>query len=348
LRKRIVGLPGSVSYFYATKDVVENAITGDLSAYYVITSSLMEFSLEALVDKWMASRDMSWGSDSHILACQYIIGSILQALLALRQLDSYNSDNNQAWVLLKTLNPSSIYFDLHRRVHISDFENAVIVDRNNENVPFESIERYDQNSCASKNAPHPTMNLHSVGKLVDYIRGSYLDEMAPHWEYARRHLVQNLCRPTLDDRAFFDHCRNHKNAQTEVVRLILSHPYFWDLKKSLAFLTDLTELLLDTTRPEIGQNVVQLEIHCLQIMFGLKPNHELVEAWQVQISATQEINHEQHILQVIRHYRCLSMFPQFLTCAWNFVLNHPILRNLQDLSFYFDSPYQPSLDAIHV
>jgi hypothetical protein len=387
--KDLVGTPGMIRYLDSSEDFVENSETGEENVYRMIATELMEFNLEVLVGEWVKRVDVVFGTKHHILACQYILGSVLQTLLAIcrhhHRREKHVDNNDDDWPICHDITPNNVQFDMYNQVHISDIDLDFTVSSSINQGEGGGVSSL-QNTIPNNNSP--SFNLCSIGKILHFIStGSVLVDSVeerqyrvfdafPHKQYAIRHLIHTTCVEKLENLTFLNSSHSEKNFKINALELILSHPYFWDDRKAVSFLSTLGSMIITPAQrveesawaseqradENLHNAILELQTFCLQIAFGGKSNYELRDHWQQHLrsslTVSQSIHLDEHILRFIRNWHhhanrlpeavntpfLLHLFPQLVSSAWYFVLSNEILYSCYQLRPFINSTFQPRLD----
>jgi len=214
-----------------------------------IALELMEFSLVQLVENWNTTPDR-FGCRAHIMACQYIGGSVLHTLRELRR----NIGNS--YHIHRDVKPGNIQFDILDQVRLIDFgfSNRLAWDKSSKTTVIKCTPNY-----AAPEVQEGRVDIHSdlfsFGLVLFYMAtgcerwdSSKLDvknlqqqvlekwKNHPHRAATLNHLLGALWITDPKKRAF-ETADFHK-----CCHVLLRHPFFWTDRVATNFLVELGNL----------------------------------------------------------------------------------------------------------
>lgn len=373
--KHRAGIPGVIHYYTASQITIPASQKGKRDTVErCFAFELMESNVQTLVEAWKKKQQM--GTPVHFLTCQYVIGSVLLTLAALR------SKVTASWTVHRDIKPANIQIDAFSGVRLIDFGTAKNVDWMKDtqiNTNIRSTVAY-----APPESNHtPTSDLYSLGLVLRFLftGGDPVPDLPPtpitiladfpHKKAALEHLIENLVKKEPTKRAFWENvnARQNDNRKIAVVHLVLSHPFFWDDKKATYFLAALGEFYepRPSTDPQDGldkknYDIISaiIETYCYglstsnwrdlideRIWDAMKktPNATLKEDYQLLRLIRNCTRHPRFIPTEIRSSPYfLHTFPTLAVTLWVKLLPHTALRNHDSLRPYFYTPFTPTLD----
>eukprot|EP00438_Fugacium_kawagutii_P022854 Skav220538 [mRNA] locus=scaffold1683:53028:56958:- [translate_table: standard] len=251
-------IPGVVKYSTSFVHNFKDLNTGVNKKQPVVILELMEGSLAEAMTTWKSSEPCNVGKLPHLQVIRYVSGSLLSTLSGLNPASSTMEERG---LVHRDVKPQNILVDRNNCIRLADFGISKTIEKK-QRAATASTASPGESAFASPEAKSPpfkamgsvyvmaTSDLFSLGcVIVSMLRvapeGENVelqvreDEIPSSWPkhhgFALQQLVEELRKVDPSERAF----ARSLGAMIDLHRIVASHPFFWNARRSLHFLITL-------------------------------------------------------------------------------------------------------------